>query len=471
MTHKPNTEPVQLSFDDKTRSLVEALCTVADRHNVPCFLVGGTVRDALLGARRVDIDVLIDSGNRSGITAERFSQLASAALGGSRPVCFDRYGTYHFVVGRRSRSVAKVEVVGADLAVSEDYQIRNPAEVFRRDFTVNSLLVGINKENFGRFYDLTGRGLEDLKLRVLTCPKDPDETLRADPIRMLRAVRLACTLNFSIGESVAVWIQQHAEMVNKAAVERIRSELELMLLSDKPSKAIEMLRTLALLDRILPEIAALQGVTQDKRFHNQDVYSHALAVLDNIRQKDIVLRLAALFHDVGKKETKTLKGERVVFYGHERLGASIVARRLYSLRFSKKVTQQVCALVRNHMINYSDEWTDAAIRRLIRRLGPLLPKQLDLYEADIMALCDSDQLLQAARSLRARIENIDRKEQVAKIKPPLNGHEICKLLNIEPGPLVGRLKTQLLDAVITGQIENTKEAATEFLHRLYSDRR
>lgn len=461
----PDSSSLKLDFEPKLASIVKMLSDVSDRHQVPSFFVGGCVRDAILRRPILDLDLLIDTGNLGGVSVERFAQVASRALGGSRPVCFDRFGTYHLTVGGKGEPI-DVEIVGANLAVSDTFEIEDPAEVMRRDFTANALLYGLNRSNLGRIYDLTGQGIEDIQRRILRCPIDPAITLADDPIRMLRAARLSCTLSFEIDTSVADFVRQHPTLIDKAAVERVRKELELIVLSDSPATGIDTLRQLNLLGVILPEIEALGGVTQDKRFHSEDVYNHTLAVLRNVEQKDPTLRLAALFHDVGKREAKSRKDERIIFYGHECIGASLVSQRLLALRVPNRLIKDVSCLVRNHMINYSEEWTDSAIRRLIKRLGPLLPRQLDLYEADIKALTDAASLLDSAHELRKRIETIDQKEDVARLEAPLNGHEICELLALKPGPLVGKYKARLLEAVLAGELPNDKKAAAEYLRKL-----
>ena len=459
---------LEVSFEPRVASILENISHVADGHNVPCFLVGGCVRDAILQRPILDLDLVIDTANEARITAEQFTNLASKALRGSHPVCFDRFGTLHFVVSGRGVPI-EVEVVGAALDVSDGFEIGDNSDINRRDFTVNTLLSGLNGRNLGRLYDLTARGVEDIKNRILRCPLDPADTFSDDPIRMLRAVRLSCTLGFSIDGSVGRFISQNPKLINEAAVERIRKELELILLCDRAAEGFEMLLELNLLGVIMPELESLAGTMQDKRFHSQDVLHHTFSVLSNVEQEDLATRLAAVFHDAGKPQAKKPKGERVVFYGHEHIGTAIASSRLRALRFPNKLINDVTSLVRNHMINYSGEWTDAAIRRVIKRLGPLLPKQLDLYEADIRALNDAEKLLEAARELRKRIETIDEREQVSKIESPLNGREICERLGIEPGPLVGKYKAMLLDAVLSGELPDDKAAATEYLRDFHSE--
>jgi len=466
MPRHPRGKNLKLSFEPKIASIIEAVSRVAGEHGVPCFLVGGCVRDAMLQRPVLDLDVLIDAANQAAITAEEFAEIASQALHGSRPVCFDRFGTFHFVVGGKEDRI-ELEVVGAALDVSDDFEIANVSDILRRDFTVNTLLSGLNDGNLGRLYDLTGSGAADIKRRILRCPKEPAVTLADDPIRMLRAVRLSCTLGFGIDDSVGKFIRENPTLINEAAVERVRKELELILLCDTPAGGFEMLHELNLLGVIMPELEALSGVMQDKRFHSQDVLHHTFSVLSHVEQRDLAMRLGALFHDAGKRQAKMQKETRVVFYGHEHISAVIATQRLYALRFPNRLIKEVGSLVRNHMINYSGEWTDAAIRRLIKRLGSSLPKQLDLYEADIRALRDSGELLDAAYQLRKRIETIDEKEHVAKVESPLNGHEICELLGIKPGPLVGKYKAKLLDAVLSGELRHDKAAASGYLLRLW----
>jgi len=468
MPHSPDGQHLKLSFEPRLASIIEAISGVAEDRGVPCFLVGGCIRDAILKRPVLDLDILIDTTNHAGITAEKFAEIASQALHGSHPVCFDRFGTFHFVVSGMGDRV-ELEVVGADLVVSQDFEIGDAGDILRRDFTVNTLLSGLNRGNIGRLYDLTGRGLQDIEDHILRCPKEPAVTLAEDPIRMLRAVRLSCTRGFDIDDSVREFIHENPTLVSEAAVERVKKELELILLCEKPAAGFEMLHDLNLLGVTMPEIEALGGVLQDKRFHSQDVLYHTFSVLSHVEQKDLAIRFAAVFHDAGKRQAKMQKDKRIVFYGHEHIGAAIASKQLRALRFPNKLINEVRSLVRNHMINYSGEWTDAAIRRLIKRLGSSLPKQLDLYEADIRALRDSHELLDGAQELRKRIETIDEREQVAKIESPLNGHEICELLDIKPGPLVGEFKAKLLEAVLSGELPDDKEAAKELVLKLHKE--
>ncbi|MBN1591756.1 MAG: HDIG domain-containing protein [Candidatus Coatesbacteria bacterium] len=456
-----------IRFEPRVASILKEIASVASDSGIPCFLVGGCIRDAILNRPVLDIDIVIDQMNSSGIDSERFAVLASGSLKGSHPVCFDRFGTHHFVVSGRGGRV-EIEIVSAPLSVTHDFEVGDTSDVMRRDFTVNSLMLGLNVSNFGRLYDLTGSGLEDTNNRLLRCPLNPSETFTDDPIRMLRAVRLSCTLDFRVDGSARDFIKQNPQLVANSAAERQRKELELILLSDKPAEGFRMLHELGLLRVIMPGFDSMEGTMQDKRFHSEDVLNHTFSVLANVEQKDLTTRLAALFHDTGKPLAKRPKGERVVFYGHEHIGAEMASRILRSLKFPNSIVKEVAGLVRNHMINYSEEWTDAAIRRLIKRIGPLLPKQLNLYEADIAALTDAGGLLESARELRRRIETIDEKEHVAKIESPLNGREICELLEINPGRLVGEYKARLLDAVLSGELENEKGAASEYLRELHA---
>ena len=459
---------LEVDFEPRITSILEKISHVADASGVPCFAVGGIVRDTLLQRPVLDLDLLVDTANEAAISAEQFANLASKALGGSHPVCFDRFGTYHFTTGG-AQNPLEIEVVGASLKVSDTHRLGDASDVFRRDFTINALLIALNGTNFGRLYDFSGRGLSDLEDCVLRCPLDPAMTLADDPVRALRAVRFHCTLGFTLDDALRDFIRENPSLISDAAVERTRKELELIILSDRPAEGFDMLHDLNLLAMLLPEIEALDGIMQDKRFHSQDVLRHTFSVLSNVEERELSLRLAALFHDVGKRRAKALKGDRIIFYGHEHIGAAIASVRLSALRFPNRLIKDVSTLVRNHMINYSDEWTDAAIRRLIKRLGPLMPRQFDLYEADIRALTDADELLASARELRSRIEAIDEKEQVAKIESPLDGREICALLGIRPGPMVGKCKAKLLDAVLSGEISNDKDAATKYLHQLVQD--
>ena len=440
-----------------TDVLVHDLGIAFSAHGVEAYLVGGFVRDRLLGNPSKDIDIVCI--NNDGIAAMRD---VAQRRDWSPPVVFERFGTAQI---RGDGFI--VETVRARKE-QYDPQSRKPdvapgtleEDVMRRDFTVNALCQRFE----GEILDLTERGLADLEAKLLRTPLDPRETFREDPLRMFRAARFVAQLGFQLADGVLEAMAAEASRASVLSVERIRDELIRLLISPHARDGINVLRDANLLDFVAPELKPMQGVEQGG-YHIYDVWEHTLHALD-AAPPDLITRLAVLFHDIGKPPThEFVDGEKHTFYGHPQAGAEIAKEAMTRLRFSNDDTDAVAKLVELHLrpIQYdAQEWSDAAVRRLIRDAGELRAKMIDVAKADTVASSypGTDELDQLA----ARMDALDQGEAVSQMQSPLSGSEIMELAARPPGRWVGAVKSALENAVIEGEITSgDREAAKAWL--------
>lgn len=431
--------------------LLRLLKRAASDLGVKAWIVGGYVRDTVLGRPHPNPDVVVEDGDGLEL-ARHFAELSGAAP----PVTFERYGTAqvtlpgHLVefVSARAESYAPDSRKPAVRRATLDEDLR------RRDFTVNTLLMDLD----GQIHDPLG-GLADLEAGMLRTPTDPTQTFADDPLRMLRAIRFAAELGFHLAPDVLPAMRRLKSRLAPPVIslERIADELRRMLASERPSLALELLDEAELLEVILPEIAACKGVAQSG-YHTHDVFGHTLITVEKT-PPDLLLRVAALFHDVGKPQTA--KGDGT-FLGHEEVGAEIARGALERLRFSQKEIDAVVALVRLHLrpVFYRSEWTDGAVRRLARDAGPLLGRLMALARADIGASAYPEP--EKLDELQARLEAV-RAELPSRLAPLVSGEEIMRVRRIGPGPEVGRIKQKLEELVIDGEIPPDRQAVIDYL--------
>jgi poly(A) polymerase len=434
------------------RELLRLLKRAAADRGVKAWVVGGYVRDHLLGRAQPDLDVVVEEGGARQL-AERFADLAGAGP----PVTFERYGTAqvtlpgHLVefVSARSESYAsdsrKPDVRPATL--EEDLR--------RRDFTINTLLMDFG----GEIQDRLGTARADLEARILRTPADPIQTFSDDPLRMLRAVRFAAQLGFELAPDLLPAMQRLSGRLAPpvVSVERITDELCKMLESERPKLALELLDSGGLLEVVLPEVTACKDVEQGG-YHTHDVFGHTLLAV-GLAPPDLVVRLAALLHDVGKPVTATPDG---AFTGHEEVGAGIARGALERLRFPQREIDAVTTLVRLHLrpVYYRSEWSDGAVRRLAREAGPLIERLMALARADIGASAYPEP--EKLDELAARLATV-LAEQPTRMAAPIDGEDIMRVRGLAPGPEVGRIKERLGELIMDGEIEPTREAVLAYL--------
>jgi len=392
------------------------------------YLVGGYVRDLLLGRSPLDLDIVVTNCAPIGI-----ARWIHKEFGLSRPVRFARFGTYHLVG----------EEVEVEIARLMD---RPEEDASRRDFTINCLYVDlVHYSRTGRLevLDPTGYGMDDLEHARLRTPSEPALTFWLDPLRLIRAIRFRAVSGMKIDVSLRHQIARMAYLVSRPARERIRAELERILTSSRVGSALRLMQTTGLLRIILPEVDRMAGFSQRSPYHAYDLFEHTVRTVSNV-PPDLVLRLSALLHDTGKIETCRRLTDRNVYYGHEEASARIAESVLRRLRFSNQIIARVTFLVANHMVNYSRSWSDRAVRRFMRKMGDRLDQMLILLYADRRAQTPSGATASNIADLRRRVAALSKVVQDV-LRLPIDGHEIMRILNTGEGPLVGLAKQYLYD--------------------------
>jgi poly(A) polymerase len=426
------------------------------------LLAGGAVRDRLLGDELGnDIDLVVEGDSLAAAQLIWEKGLAIAP-----PQTYPRFGT------------ALLRLPGVELELawarkeSYDAQSRKPfteagtliEDAFRRDFTVNALMQRLDT---GEVVDLTGQGLTDLENKVLRTPLDPAKTFYDDPLRMLRAVRFRHRLGFEYAAGLADAIQAEAHRLSVISGERIRDEVDKMLILESAPEAMQDLLDLGLLDQFVPEFRQMVEVEQG-RWHHLDVWQHTLLVLRNISSRDPILRWAALLHDVAKPATRIIDEHgQTRFFGHETLGATMARDIMLRLKYSTKDAEIVASLVKNHMrLGTLAEPSKAALRRLIRDMGEQLEPLIELVEADAASLRPGVRALDLD-DLKKRLAETEEETPRAQIRSPLSGNEIMALLGIEASPRVGEIKHALEELVVEGTLApDDREGATLAARRL-----
>ncbi|MGI6295673.1 MAG: CCA tRNA nucleotidyltransferase [Armatimonadota bacterium] len=445
------------------RTIIEKLrsATCGTEYEGRLYLVGGIVRDRVMGnPAEEDVDIVLE-----GDAAQLAAFLYNKQLSEHPPTTYPRFGTAMLSV-----EGSRVEFVGARKE-SYDPASRKPCtepgslqdDILRRDFTINTLLENLHT---GEVLDLTSKARQDIRDRIIRTPKDPLVTFEDDPLRMLRAVRFASRLGFVIDTETYEAIKKRSHRLDIVSAERIRGEFSKILMTENASSALEMLRETGLLMRFAPELAVTYGVRQNK-YHRYDVWWHSLKTLEHIPlDQGIVMRLAALLHDLGKVPTRTVDEEgEAHFYGHEAVGSELAQGLLRRLTYSNSEAEEVGFLISMHLRvgSYRDDWSDMAMRRLIRDAGEYLDKLILLTEADRAAASSSARGADLT-PFRNRLAEVKNKLDGKKIESPLNGREIMEALGMAAGPKVGEVKKYLEEQVVAGNLQpGDKSQARELL--------
>ena len=433
--------------------------------DIKSFVVGGFVRDYLLNRKIVkDIDILcIGSGIDFAINVQK-------SIDESKKInIYKRFGTA--MIKWKDYTI---EFVGAR---KESYSkdTRKPKvkpgtfidDMNRRDFTINTLAISLNKENYGELID-TFNGVDDLKNGIIKTPTDPDKTFSDDPLRILRAVRFSSQLKYDIEEKTSKSIEANLDRIKILSGERISEEINKILMQDKPSNGFILLEKLNILKLILPEIEALKGIEEVEGQTHKDNFYHTLEVVDNICSKteNLWLRWAALLHDVGKSPTKKFnKKIGWTFHGHEYVGSKMVKQIFTRLKLplndSMKYVQKIVMMSSRPIIIAEEIVTDSAVRRLIYDAGDSIDDLLTLCEADITTKNKRkfEKYHHNFKIVREKIKKVEEKDNIRNFQPPVTGEIIMKHFKIGPCKEVGIIKDEIKNAILDGEIENNYKSA------------
>lgn len=451
--------------DNKTfRTVGEA----ADALGREAYVVGGYVRDLMLGRQSKDIDFVTVG---SGIDLAR--EVAARMGRGAKVTVFRTYGTAQI-----HRGDLELEFVGAR---RESYtrDSRNPIvedgtladDISRRDFTINAMAICVNPARYGELVDMFG-GVTDLENRTIRTPLDPDITFSDDPLRMMRAIRFATQLDFAIAPETLDAITRNAPRIEIITRERIATELNKIMASPVPSIGWYLLLHTGLLQLIFPELAALKGVDSVKGRAHKDNFDHTMTVLDRVALKsdNLWLRWSALLHDIAKPVTKRWDDEQGwTFHNHNFIGSKMVERIFRRMKLPlNEHRKYVSKLVELHMRPIAlveDEVTDSAVRRLINEAGDDLEDLMTLCEADITSKNQAKvkRFLDNFAYLRRKMDDLNERDSIRNFQPPVDGHEIMATFGLRNSPVIGTIKQAIKDAILDGVIPNDHDAAHEFM--------
>ncbi len=442
---------------------------VADMLNLKVYIVGGFIRDFIVGREKKEIDFLVVGDGL--LYAKTFAE----KLGVTQIVTYKNFGTAHFSYGGYD-----LEFVGAR---KESYKntSRNPKvvpgtfeeDINRRDFTINTLAVSINDSDFGKLSD-NFNGISDIKNKIIRTPLDPVQTFSDDPLRIMRAVRFASQLGFELHQTVIDAIGDLRDRLKIVAQERITDEFLKILSSPVPSVGLKIMYQTKLMETVFPEIAQLAGVEQRKDYHHKDVFFHTCMVVDNISAvtENVWLRFSALVHDIAKPATKKfVEGVGWTFHGHEELGARMMKNIFNRMKLPLNKIDYVEKLIRLHLRPIAlakEEVTDSAIRRLIVSADDDLNDLITLCRADITSKNPEkvSRYLDNYERVMTKVLEVKEKDDLRAFQSPVRGEVIMEICGLKPSRKVGEIKRAIEEAILDGTISNNYEEAYQYFLKI-----
>ena len=451
----------------------EDILTIAgnlgEKENIPTYIVGGYVRDTLLGKSCQDIDIMVEG---DGVA---FAKKLARALKVNVTVDYDKFGTAMIPYPDIEIEVASArkEKYHSDSRKPEVTSSTVEEDMSRRDFTINAISASLMPSSFGELYDPFG-GIKDLQKGIIITPLDPDETFSDDPLRMLRAVRFAAQLQYDVAATALDSISRNLHRLEIVSWERIRDEIIKSLKTKKPSIAFYLMKETGLLTHVFPEMDIMSGVEIINGMGHKDVFTHTLQVVDNAAKltDKMDIRFAALVHDIAKPQTKRFDNKKGwTFHGHDEIGRRMLKKIARRMKLSNNLRDYLMLLTKLHLRPIAlakKEITDSAVRRVMAEAGE--------YVDDLMILCRADITTKNPKKVSKYMGNFEKvehlmqdvklRDEMKAFQSPVRGKEIMKTFKLKPGRQVGQIKKAIEEAILDGEIPNEYEAAHEFMLKM-----
>jgi len=458
-----------LSGNSLHKEILTTAGDLATEEKLPAYVVGGYVRDMLLGHSSHDIDIMVEG---DGIA---FAKKLAAKLGVDITVDYDTFGTALIPHPELEIEVASArkEKYEPDSRKPKVTHTTVEEDMSRRDFTINAIAASILPDDFGKLYD-PFNGLKDLQKGLIITPMDPDETFSDDPLRMLRAVRFGAQLKYEVAPTTLDSITRNVDRLTIISWERIRDEVIKSLKTDTPSIAFYIMKDTGMLTQVFPELDIMSGVEVIEGKGHKDVFIHTLQVVDNAAKltTNMEVRFAALVHDIAKPQTKRFDKEKGwTFHGHDEIGSHILKKVAKRMKLPNQLRDYLMLLTKLHLRPIAlamEGITDSAVRRVMAEAG----ENID----DLMILCRADITTKNKKMIKKYMGNFERVEKLMQdvklrdemrtFQSPIRGEEIMKVLRLKPGRQVGQIKKAIEEAILEGEIPNEYDAAYEFMIKM-----
>lgn len=441
-------QQIKLNIPANEKQTILSIIKTFTNHGFECYLVGGSVRDLILGHENYDYDFATNA--KPDEVMRLFKKVIPTGI---------KHGTVSVFIGSRMFEITTYRADGKYIdgrhPESVSFSSSLKEDVCRRDFTINGLAYDLEKETLLDYVD----GLADINRGIIRTIGNPMERFSEDGLRPYRACRFAARLGFIIDTDTFDAISKTLDIAKKVSIERVRDEFNKLLLADNPSVGIDYMRQAGLLELFLPELLQCYNVSQNK-FHLHDIFWHSLHSCDAAPKGDLVIRLAALFHDLGKVPTRHVGEDgEATFYNHEIIGAKMVGRIMKRMRYSNEECERVNTLVANHMFHYTNEWTDGAVRRFMRKVGlDNIDDLIKLRLADRKGNGSREGLPPQITELRNRIAKIIQEENAITVRDlHINGNIIMEQFRLRPGPAIGKILNELLEIVLDDPDKNDSD--------------